>query len=74
MPILAPHSSDSAMATVKDTPVIKLTLDQGLQKVLEPLARDRAIALGPNIRSRSLSSTMTAATCWRGSVPLIIRQ
>jgi penicillin-binding protein 1C len=49
MPILAPHSSDAAMATVKDAPVIKLTLDQGLQKVLEPLARDRAIALGPNI-------------------------
>ncbi len=49
MPILAPHSSDSAMATVKDAPVIKLTLDQGLQKVLEPLARDRAIALGPNV-------------------------
>jgi penicillin-binding protein 1C len=49
MPILAPHSSDAAMATVKDEPVIKLTLDQGLQKVLEPLARDRAIALGPNI-------------------------
>src|SRR5439155_239024 len=37
------------MATVKDAPVIRLTLDQGLQKVLEPLARDRAIALGPNI-------------------------
>jgi penicillin-binding protein 1C len=49
MPILAPHSSDAAMATVKDAPVIKLTLDQGLQKVVEPLARDRAIALGPNI-------------------------
>jgi penicillin-binding protein 1C len=49
MPILAPHSSDAAMATVKDAPVIKLTLDQGLQKALEPLARDRAIALGPNI-------------------------
>jgi penicillin-binding protein 1C len=49
MPILAPHSSDSAMATVKDTPVIKLTLDQALQKVLEPLARDRAVALGPNV-------------------------
>src|ERR1700751_4091786 len=30
-------------------PVIKLTLDSSLQKVLEPLARDRAIALGPNI-------------------------
>jgi penicillin-binding protein 1C len=49
MPILAPHSADQAMATVKDTPVIKLTLDSGLQKVLEALARDRAIALGPNI-------------------------
>ena len=49
MPILAPHASDAALATVKDAPVIKLTLDANLQKVLEPLARDRAIALGPNI-------------------------
>jgi penicillin-binding protein 1C len=49
MPILAPHSSDAAIATVKDTPVIKLTLDASLQKTLEALARDRAIAQGPNI-------------------------
>ena len=49
MPVLAPHSADQALASVKDTPVIKLTLDSGLQKVLEALARDRAIALGPNI-------------------------
>src|SRR5438128_2782332 len=49
MPILAPHSSDQAIATVKDTPVIRLTLDANLQKVLEALARDRAIAQGPNI-------------------------
>ncbi|MGY8705042.1 penicillin-binding protein 1C [Bradyrhizobium sp. 18BD] len=49
MPILAPHASDTALSTVKDTPIIKLTLDANLQKVLEPLARDRAIALGPNI-------------------------
>jgi penicillin-binding protein 1C len=49
MPILAPHSTDRAVADVKDAPVIKLTLDAGLQKVLEPLARDRATALGPNI-------------------------
>ena len=49
MPILAPHSADQAMATVKDAPVIALTLDSSLQKVLEALARDRAIALGPNI-------------------------
>jgi penicillin-binding protein 1C len=49
MPILAPHSTDRAIADVKNTPVIRLTLDAGLQKVLEPLARDRAMALGPNI-------------------------
>jgi penicillin-binding protein 1C len=49
MPILAPHSADQAVATVKDMPLIRLTLDSGLQKNLEALARDRAIALGPNI-------------------------
>jgi penicillin-binding protein 1C len=49
MPILAPHSADQAVATVKGTPLIRLTLDASLQKVLEALARDRAIALGPNI-------------------------
>ena len=49
IPILAPHSSDAAVATVKDAPVIKLTLDLGMQKALEALARDRAIAQGPNI-------------------------
>lgn len=49
MPILAPHAADQAASAVKDTPVIKLTLDANLQKVLEPLAHDRAVALGPNI-------------------------
>jgi penicillin-binding protein 1C len=49
MPILAPHSADQAIATVKDADVIRLTLDSVLQKNLEALARDRAIALGPNI-------------------------
>jgi penicillin-binding protein 1C len=49
MPILAPHSADQAITTVKDTDVIRLTLDSSLQKVLEALARDRAVALGPNI-------------------------
>src|SRR5262249_24913032 len=49
MPILAPHSADQAIATMKDAPIVKLTLDANLQKVLEPLARDRAIALGQNI-------------------------
>ncbi|WP_284416430.1 MULTISPECIES: penicillin-binding protein 1C [unclassified Bradyrhizobium] len=49
MPVLAPHAADQATAVVKDQPIIRLTLDASLQKVLEPLARDRAMALGPNV-------------------------
>jgi penicillin-binding protein 1C len=49
MPILAPHSADQAIATVKGADVIRLTLDSGLQRNLEALARDRAAALGPNV-------------------------
>src|SRR5581483_9680608 len=49
MPILAPHSSDAAMSSVKNKPVVALTLDAPLQQSLETLAHDRAIALGPNI-------------------------
>jgi penicillin-binding protein 1C len=49
IPILAPHSADRAIAVMKDVPVISLTLDSGLQKTLEALARDRALALGPVI-------------------------
>jgi penicillin-binding protein 1C len=49
IPILAPHSADRAVSGVKDVPVISLTLDSSLQKVLEALARDRAVALGPDI-------------------------
>lgn len=49
MPILAPHSADQAIATLKDIDVIRLTLDASLQKNLQALAHDRAIALGPNV-------------------------
>src|SRR5689334_17148915 len=49
LPILAPHAADQAAAAVKDQSLIKLTLDASLQKVLEPLAHDRAVALGPNV-------------------------
>src|SRR5438094_1628236 len=35
MPILAPHSADQAIATLKDADVIALTLDSSLQKVIE---------------------------------------
>jgi penicillin-binding protein 1C len=49
IPILAPHSADRAVASFKETPVISLTLDSSLQKNLEALAHDRAMALGANI-------------------------
>ncbi|MDB5565015.1 MAG: penicillin-binding protein [Tardiphaga sp.] len=49
MPVLAPHSADQATSLLKDTPIIKLTLDAGIQRALEALARDRAAALGANI-------------------------
>jgi penicillin-binding protein 1C len=49
MPILAPHSADNAMLSMKNKPIIALTLDAGLQQTFEALARDRAAVLGPNI-------------------------
>ncbi|CAN5270145.1 penicillin-binding protein 1C [soil metagenome] len=49
MPLLAPHSTDQSLAIMKDTPAIQLTLDSGIQKTLESLAWDRAIALGPDV-------------------------
>ena len=49
LPILAPHAADQATATIKDRPLIKLTLDAALQRALESLAHDRAVALGPSI-------------------------
>jgi penicillin-binding protein 1C len=49
MPILAPHAADQATATMKAAPIVRLSLDAGIQHALETLARDRAAALGPNI-------------------------
>ncbi len=49
IPMLAPHSADQALATVKNSSVVKLTLESGLQRNLEALAHDRALALGPDI-------------------------
>jgi len=49
MPILAPHSADQAASLRKDVPIIKTSLDAGIQQALETLAKDRATALGSNI-------------------------
>ena len=49
MPLLAPHATDQAVAFLKETSTIKLTLDSTIQKSLEALARDRAASMGPNV-------------------------
>ncbi len=49
MPLLAPHAADQAVSSAPHERVIKLTIDGRLQKILERLARDRALALGPDM-------------------------
>jgi penicillin-binding protein 1C len=47
--MLAPHAADAALAKVPHRTIHTLTIDASLQKSLEDLARDRAIALGPGL-------------------------
>jgi penicillin-binding protein 1C len=49
MPILAPHAADEIIAHDSDLRVHRLTLDGRLQRDLQQLAHDRALALGPHI-------------------------
>jgi penicillin-binding protein 1C len=49
MPLVAPHAADQALADTPKERVIKLTIDGGLQRMLEKLARERAEALGPSM-------------------------
>ena len=49
MPSIAPHAADRAVAANDGQDVVRLTLDAGLQRNLETLARDRAAALGADI-------------------------
>jgi len=49
MPALAPHAADQAIAARPLLKVHRLTIDAGLQKNLEDLARVRAKALGPKL-------------------------
>ena len=53
MPMLAPHAADHALAAEPGTSVIRLTIDAGMQKALQELARERvrslAQTLGPDV-------------------------
>jgi penicillin-binding protein 1C len=49
LPVLAPHAADQIVAGEPDRRVHRLTIDAGLQKILQDLARERAHALGPQI-------------------------
>ncbi|MDO9412427.1 MAG: penicillin-binding protein 1C [Pseudolabrys sp.] len=49
LPTFAPHSSDRIVSLEPNTRIHKLTLDAPLQGKLETLARERALALGPEI-------------------------
>ena len=49
MPLLAPHAADQAASASPTERVLQLTIDGGLQRTLEILAHDRAVALGPSM-------------------------
>ncbi|MDO8877780.1 MAG: penicillin-binding protein 1C [Pseudolabrys sp.] len=49
LPTFAPHSADHIVAQEPDIRIHRLTIDAPLQARLETLARERAIALGPEI-------------------------
>ncbi len=49
LPVLAPHAADQVVAAEPDRRIHRLTIDAGLQKTLQELARERAHALGPQI-------------------------
>jgi penicillin-binding protein 1C len=49
LPVLAPHSADHVISLEPDSHIHRLTIDAPLQANLETLARERAVALGPDI-------------------------
>jgi penicillin-binding protein 1C len=49
LPVLAPHASDQVVAAEPALRTHTLTIDAPLQKTLQELARERAVALGPTI-------------------------
>jgi penicillin-binding protein 1C len=49
LPVLAPHAADQVVAAEPDRRTHRLTIDAGLQRILQELAHERAQALGPQI-------------------------
>jgi penicillin-binding protein 1C len=49
LPVLAPHAADQVVSAEPAIRIHKLTIDAGLQKTLQDLARDRARSLGTDI-------------------------
>ncbi len=49
LPMLAPHSADKMVAADPQHEIDRLTIDAPLQKSLQALARERALAMGPRI-------------------------
>ncbi len=49
LPAWAPHAADNFVALERDSRVHRLTIEAPLQTRLETLARERAIALGPDV-------------------------
>ena len=49
MPLIAPHAADQALAQTPKERVVRLTIDGGLQRSLEKLARERAETLGADM-------------------------
>jgi penicillin-binding protein 1C len=49
LPVLAPHAGDQIVAAEPTLRTHRLTIDAPLQKTLQDLARERAVALGPTI-------------------------
>lgn len=48
-PMLAAHVAEREIAADALSPVVRLSIDARLQSALEPLARDRATAIGPRL-------------------------
>jgi penicillin-binding protein 1C len=67
LPMLAAHAADQVVAAEPDRRVHRLTIDAGLQKTLQDLARERARS-APIFRGDP-PSTMPAARCGRALPP-----